>query len=24
VKAAFTNLAGRPTRPPDGFAQAFM
>ena len=23
VKAAFTNLDGRPTRPPDGFAQAF-
>jgi acyl-CoA thioesterase FadM len=23
VKAAFTNLAGRPTRPPDGFAEAF-
>ncbi len=23
VKAAFTNLAGRPTRPPDGFAAAF-
>ena len=23
VKAAFTNLAGRPTRPPDGFTAAF-
>ena len=23
VKAAFTNLAGRPTRPPDGFTTAF-
>jgi YbgC/YbaW family acyl-CoA thioester hydrolase len=23
VRAAFTNLAGRPTRPPDGFAAAF-
>lgn len=23
VKAAFTNLDGRPTRPPDGFARAF-
>jgi acyl-CoA thioester hydrolase len=23
VKAAFTNLEGRPTRPPDGFAAAF-
>ena len=23
VRAAFTNLAGRPTRPPDGFTTAF-
>ncbi len=23
VKAAFTNLEGRPTRPPEGFARAF-